>query len=1239
MALTGALGATGLAPTAAMASGAVRGHAAETGIRAAAPRAATTAAPAAAGRHASHGQRSGRAAPAPKDPTVVYDENFENNPQPGPIRLDTYTGASGETYTADPNYLTDCNGAVMSYNNRGPYPAECGSQTPWDTLGDIGRAFGEYNGETPEAAKDNHEVAGWTLNGTSYKPTDVQFETKQPIPLASTNRFLTASVMNGGVCYSSTYVDPKLNFFLTDGGTEYPLNSTPSDACTAPNAKEYSYPDAQATIKVANVAANQPQLYKGSSFGLKMENAAATSSGNDGAFDDIKVLDVTPTVTKSFDPSPAPVGGTSTLTFTVTNTTDLLAKKGWSFTDDLPTGLKVADPAGTSTTCTNGQVDASAGGSSVDLKGDLEAGQSSCTLSVKVTSDTAGTYTNCPDSGSNLVGVIWTDCADVEFDTPKYTITKTASPASGSNVKPGDTVKYTVKVDNTGTVPVDATASDDLSQVLDDAAYDNDAKASSGSVSYSSPTLSWKGTLAAGNSATITYSVKVDDPDTGDGKLDNHVTGNSYSNCTTGNEPECTTDENVRSLKISKTSDAKNPVKAGDTIQYTVKVHNPGPTDYTGAAVSDDLTRDLDDATYNNDATASSGTASYARPTVSWSGDVPAGSTVTITYSITVDNPDKGDHELANTAVGPEDSNCAKGSTDASCSTDDKVAEPKVTKSSTARRNPVRPGSKVTYTVTIENVGKADYPNASMSDDLSNLLDDARYDNDAKASSGTVSYAEPTLSWKGDVPAGGTVIVTFSVRVNKPDTGDTKLDNTVVVPGGSNCETASSDPSCSTDDPVADLTVTKSSDAKAPVKPGDTITYTVTVANTGSTDYPNAFITDDLSKELDDAAYNGDATASSGTVAYAEPNLRWHGAVPAGQTVTITYSVTVDNPDTGDHQLANTVVGPANSDCGPRSSDPECSTSDDIADLHIHKTSDAKDPVKAGDTVHYTVTVKNTGTADYPGAKVSDDLSGDLDDAAYNGDAKASSGSATYAAPKLNWRGDVKAGQTVTITYSITVNNPDKGDHELANAVVGPDGSNCPPAAARLRAATDPGCRTHDKVAELKITKTASTAHPKPGEKVTYTVTVTNVGTAAYPGATFTDDLSRVLDDAHYDQDATATAGTVSYRQPKLTWTGNLAAGQQATVTYTVTVDNPDNGDGHLDNAVTGSGGSNCAPGSHDPDCSTHGVVPGAPVKPTRPSGPLAHTGLGLTTWYTAMGAALLLALGVLAFTVARRRR
>src|SRR5580692_5398133 len=41
----------------------------------------------------------------PQAPTTIFDEDFENGQGTTPVLLNGYTGASGETYTADPAWL------------------------------------------------------------------------------------------------------------------------------------------------------------------------------------------------------------------------------------------------------------------------------------------------------------------------------------------------------------------------------------------------------------------------------------------------------------------------------------------------------------------------------------------------------------------------------------------------------------------------------------------------------------------------------------------------------------------------------------------------------------------------------------------------------------------------------------------------------------------------------------------------------------------------------------------------------------------------------------------------------------------------------------------------------------------------------------------------------------------------------------------------------------------------------
>jgi uncharacterized repeat protein (TIGR01451 family)/LPXTG-motif cell wall-anchored protein len=131
--------------------------------------------------------------------------------------------------------------------------------------------------------------------------------------------------------------------------------------------------------------------------------------------------------------------------------------------------------------------------------------------------------------------------------------------------------------------------------------------------------------------------------------------------------------------------------------------------------------------------------------------------------------------------------------------------------------------------------------------------------------------------------------------------GNADLLNPVTSPG---CLALAS---CRTEHQAGDFIYSKVADPESgtPVGVGQRITYTITVSQRGAAAVPNASVTDDLTDMLDDATYNDHAKASSGTVDYPSPHLLWRGDLAVGQTVTITYSVTVTGK--GDHRLVNPV--------------------------------------------------------------------------------------------------------------------------------------------------------------------------------------------------------------------------------------------------------------------------------------------------------------------------------------------
>ncbi|HEX4094086.1 MAG TPA: fibronectin type III domain-containing protein [Trebonia sp.] len=913
------------------------------------------------------------------------------------------------------------------------------------------------------------------------------------------------------------------------------------------------------------------------------------------------------TIAVTANASSAPVGGVVDYTVTVTNAAATPYANA-SFADSLSGVLDDATY--------NGDVAASSGVASftsptVTWTGTLGAGATATiTFSVTVASPDTGdkilsnTVTSTSAGSNCAAGSTDTRCANV-VTVSSLAITNAATPGSTT---PGGVVRFTTTFTNTGQTPYfGITISTDASDVFDDATPNGDQTVTSGTLVLTSTGISWTGDIPVGGSVTATGTVTVNNPDTGNHSLASTLTTSAPgSNCPSGgSDPACSVSVPVLTpgLTISNTPSTTATVP-GSVVGYTLTITDTGQTGYTNVAVADSLAGTQEDAAYNGDAAATAGGVSYASPVLTWTGSLNPGDTVAVTFSVTVNNPDNGDKLLivgaSSSAAG---STCPPGTNTAPCLSQVAVLTPGMQIASTANASVTSPGDTVTYTVTITDTGQTPYAGATVADNLAGLLDDAAYNGDASASTGTVSFASPSLTWTGSLNPGDTATVTFSVIVNNPDTGNNLLSSTVTsAAADNNCPSGSGDPNCGTTIPVSVMTITNTANVST-TTPGSTVAYTVTVTNSGQANIANATVTVPLSGVLDDAAYDNDAAATIGTVSFTSPSLTWTGDLDTGQSAVITFTVTVNDPDTGDKSLADTITSATpGSTCPASGTAPAACTAAVtvlVPGLAITNTASAS-TTTPGSTVHYTIAVTDTGQTSYAGATVTDDLSNIANDSVYNGDAAATIGTVSYASPVLTWTGNLNPGDTVTITFSVTVDNPDLGDKHLVNTVVSTDpGSTCPPSSA------NPACTATvtDLIPGLTIIKTANVASATPGTAVDYTITVDDTGQTAYTGATVSDDLTGVLGAAAYDGDAVASTGVVSYARPALTWTGDLVPGNTATITYSVTIDNPETGGTSLTNTVTsGAAGSSCPSPSTGGQCAvTTGVITG-PLSITAPA-------------------------------------
>jgi uncharacterized repeat protein (TIGR01451 family) len=586
----------------------------------------------------------------------------------------------------------------------------------------------------------------------------------------------------------------------------------------------------------------------------------------------------------------------------------------------------------------------------------------------------------------------------------------------------------------------------------------------------------------------------------------------------------------------------KTTANPGDKLSYTITIQNNGKGAASGVTATDDISNILAHSTYNGDLAASAGTAGYdaGTKTISWSGNIAAGATVTLTFSATLDTVfPSGTTHLDNTVVVTgRGSNCAADSVDPACSTDTTVnAAPVLTAEKTVKVHgtstwghtaAASTGDTLDFRIHVDNSGNANATNRTVTDVLSYALVANSAPFDTATCNLTCSYdaGTHTITWTGiGILAGSSIDLTFSVKLNDAfPTGTTHLPNVVIL-AGSNCGEGSSDSKCSTDTTVTaapSLALTKEVSVaggafahSGSAQPGDKLTYRLTIKNTGNADATGQSVTDDLSSVLAHAAWNGDAAASSGSAAFSSPNLTWSGITIAanGGTATLTFSVTLASTGwtAGTTDLPNTAVEADSTNCpSAAGAAPECSADTTVTtgtDLRITKSVDPTTiPGGSDSSVSYTLVVSNAGN----GATTTDVVVYDHDFPAFYAisGVVCSPTNGTCDAAHLTGAGidlgSLAGGASVTITVSGTAspnNTTDVGAHpNTAYACDTAAEATCVHASATITVTL-----THDPA--IHIVKTASTnLLAYPGGPVTYTYAVTNTGNVPLSNVTVVDD-------------------------------------------------------------------------------------------------------------------------------------
>lgn len=157
-------------------------------------------------------------------------------------------------------------------------------------------------------------------------------------------------------------------------------------------------------------------------------------------------------LTKTFTPSTITLGGTSTLKFTITNGTGNPFRTDMDFTDTLPANVTVS---GTPVSSQCGGTVTVVGGNVIQFRnGQMNAGQTTCTINVTVTSNTQGTYTNNAANITDLTGALTDTTANATLNVvgPEFRSTPPTTQTVVVGGMPNRTIQRIVTIQNVGAV-------------------------------------------------------------------------------------------------------------------------------------------------------------------------------------------------------------------------------------------------------------------------------------------------------------------------------------------------------------------------------------------------------------------------------------------------------------------------------------------------------------------------------------------------------------------------------------------------------------------------------------------------------------------------------------------------------------------------------------------------------------------------------------------------------------------
>ncbi len=804
-------------------------------------------------------------------------------------------------------------------------------------------------------------------------------------------------------------------------------------------------------------------------------------------------------------------------------------------------GTATCTDSGAMVTCTTATL---AAGATVTV--DITVTIDPATADATLLTNTATVGSDTPDGDPS------NDSDDVETTVGKEADLVTAKSTLTSPILAGGVATFSVTVTNDGpSTATNISVDDDLPAGF----TFNSALSDSACVAGTAPadvTCS-AATLAVG--APVTFTIVAD--------VDPGVAAATYTNEATAAADETDPDPGNNDdsadievgeeadLEIIKEADAPSLVP-GTTGTYTITVINNGPSDALNVVVNDVLPPEL---SFN----PAGSSASCAAGVVCTLGTIPPSGQVVLTLVVDVAADASG--PIGNTATVSSPTPDPDPDNDESTDTVPALPQADLSLTKTAPATAVA-GETVTYSFTVTNDGPSDAAGTVVTDTLPAGLS---FQPTGSSPQCTSSNATVTCNL-GTLTPGQVVNLTVVADVASSVPDGTSIENDASVESdATDPDPSNNDDSAQTEvDREADLSIDKAASSSTVVA-GSNATFTLTVSNAGPSDASNVVVADTLPTGMTITGVN----TTDGTCSGIGTNLGCSIlAVAAGDTVTITVDVDIDSSVANNTILTNTAQA-TSSDPDPDPSNNEDSVDVTVAaeaDLRLAKTA-TPNPVVAGQTVTYVLTVTNDGPSDALAVSVTDTLPTGLT-------------IDSVTSPTMTC-GD--SGQTATCTQATLVD----GGTAVVTVVadVDPeqvDGSTLTNNASVSSDTDDPDPLDNGDSVDVDVEKAANIALAKSttkpvlvaGEFHPYQLTISNAGPSSATSVVVTDTIpaGTTFNPALSDSSCSAAGTTVTCLVPLVAASGSLSL----NIVVDVPADFPDGG------AVTNS--ASVSADENDPD-------------------------------------------------------